>query len=446
MSFLADARVAVRTLLRAPGFFAMASGVLALGIAAVVVMFGFLRVTTTPPALDRVDRVFSLLVRDVRRGDPERPVALHDLEDWSREQKSFESVAGVGIETISFRRQGATAERYVAARVTGPFFSLLRVQPLLGRNLVAEDARPGAAPVVVLSEPLWRSAFGAEPSVVGERVRVNGEAHTVVGVAPAALDLPVSALLWFADCTDTSRDPQNLLGAGPLPRLLAPYLAPIGRLRDGVAPEAAQAELQAIQARRTVKYPEVADERPEVRPLSLLWMGSEYQRLLGVLFGSVLLVLVLACVNVAGLLLVRGAGRTHEAAVRRALGAGRLRLASQMVAESVVIGAVAALVAMVLAQAAMEVLHRVIPAVLPAAPSWWGMRLDAVTLAVAMGIGMVAALGAGAYPAVRASRVPRIPSCARGGARPGSTPPGWFAGWSCSRSRFPPRCSPRRGW
>ncbi len=405
MSFLADVRVALRTLLRAPGFFAMAAGVLALGIAAVVVMLGFLRVTTTPPPLDRVDRVFSLSIVDTKHNVPDGPVKLHDLEDWGREQRSFEGVAGVDTDTVSFRRRGSTAERYLSARVTGAFFSILRVKPLLGRNLLAEDARPHAAPVAVLSERLWRAAFGAESSAVGESVWVNGELHTVVGVAPAALDLPVSALLWTADRTDTAHDPEPARAGMPLPRLLAPSKVPIGRLRDGVTPEAAGAELQAIQARRTARYPEVANERPEVRPLSLLWMGSDYQRLVRVLFGSVLLVLVLACVNVAGLLLVRGAGRTHEAAVRRALGAGRLRLAGQMLAESAVIGAAAALLALVLAEGTMEALRRVLPAVLPAAPSWWRMELDGATLAFALATALVAALAAGLHPAFRAARV-----------------------------------------
>ena len=306
--------------------------------------------------------------------------------------------------TVTFRRAGATAERFVAGRVTGPLFDLLRVRPQLGRNLLAEDARPGASPVVVLSERLWRSTFLADPSVIGEVVRVNGESCTVVGVAPAALDLPVSALLWFADRTDTSRTPYFWM-PGRLPRVLAPTFFPIGRLRGGVAPDEARAELRSIQARRVPHFPEVAAEIPDVRPLSILWMGSEYQRLLRVFLGSVLLVLALACVNVAGLLLVRGAARTHEAAVRRALGAGPLRLASQMLAEAAVIGPAAAVLALTLAGGGMEVLHRVIPAALPASPSWWLVRLDRVDLALALGIGLVAALGAGVYPAIRVARV-----------------------------------------
>ena len=351
------------------------------------------------------DRVFALSVVDARHNEPERWVRLHDVEDWGREQKSFEGVAGFQPQAVSFRREGASAERSLAARVKGPFFELLRVKPLLGRNLLAEDARPGASPVVVLSERLWRSSFSADPSVVGEQVRVNGEAHTVVGVAPAALDIPVSALLWFADRTNTGFDTYFTRGVGPLPRLLAPTMFPIGRLRNGVAPEQARAELQGIQLRRIARYPEVASERPDVRPLSILWMGSEYQRLFRVLLGSVMLVLALACVNVAGLLLVRGAARTHEAAVRLALGAGRLRLGSQMLAESAVIGVAAALLGAVLAEGSMEVLRRVIPAVLPTAPSWWQVRLDGVGLLAALGTGVAAALGAGLYPAIRVARV-----------------------------------------
>jgi predicted permease len=134
-------------------------------------------------------------------------------------------------------------------------------------------------------------------------------------------------------------------------------------------------------------------------------MGGEYQRLFRVLFGSVLLVLVLACVNVAGLLLVRGAARTHEAAVRLALGASRGRLAGQMLAESAVVGAISALLTLLLAAGAMEALRRVIPAVLPAAPAWWRMRLDAATVAFTLGTAIVSALGAGLYPAIRVARV-----------------------------------------
>jgi predicted permease len=406
VGFLADVRVALRTLLRSPCFFGMATGVLSLGVAAVVVMLGFLRVTMTPPPLDRVDRVFALEVVDARHGEPEKAVRLQDLEDWGREQKSFEGVAGVMPESVSFRPDGAAAEQVQAARVKGAFFGLFRIRPLTGRTLVADDTRPGASPAVVLSERLWRSAFDADPSVVGKVVRVDGEAHTVVGVAPDALDIPASTLLWFADRTNSAYDPFYTRGdTGRLPRLLAPTFFPVGRLRDGVSPEEARADLQGIQARRVARYPEVATERPDVRPVSILWMGGDYQRLFRVLSGSVLLVLALACVNAAGLLLVRGVSRTHEAAVRLALGAGRVRLASQMLAESVVIGAAAAVLSALLAAAGMEVLRRIIPAVLSTAPSWWQVRLHGLDLAVALGIGMAAALGAGLFPAVRVARV-----------------------------------------
>lgn len=143
MSFLSDLRVAFRTLLRAPGFSALATMVLALGVAVVVTMFGALRITQSSPPLERADRVFSLATVDRTRDDPERWVPLHDIQDWARQQTSFEEVAAYAYETVSLRREGAAPERCVAARVTGPFFPLLRIQPLLGRNLLAEDAQPG---------------------------------------------------------------------------------------------------------------------------------------------------------------------------------------------------------------------------------------------------------------------------------------------------------------
>jgi predicted permease len=180
---------------------------------------------------------------------------------------------------------------------------------------------------------------------------------------------------------------------------------PIGRLRDEVTPAAARAELQALQARRAEKYPEVAADRPEVRSLSLAWIGPGYQALIAVLSLCVLLVLALACVNVAGLLLVRGAARTHEAAVRRALGAGRFRLSSQMLAEALVIGAGAAVLAILLSHAAVEILARAVPASIPYCPTWWRIRLNGPMLGFAIGTSAVAALAASFYPALRTARV-----------------------------------------
>ncbi len=398
MSFLGDLRVAFRTLLRAPGFFAVATAVLALGIAVVVVMFGLLRVTLSPPPLDGIDRVYSLTVVNATRHEEDRWLAVQDLAAWGREQRSFEALAGFSIESVSVRREGATAEHVNGSRVTGTFFPLLRIRPLIGRTLLPEDSRPGAAPVAMLSEPLWRSSFGGDPRIVGTTVKLNGAPTTVVGIAPAALDLPVSCHVWYPDRTDTN-------DASQLARMLGPWMHPIGRLRDGVTREAAVAELRAIQARRAERFPDAAADRPEVRTLSLAWVSTEYQRLFRVLFLSVLLVLGLACVNVAGLFLVRGAARVHEAAVRRALGAGRFQLASHLLAEAAVIGLCAMVLALLLGQAAVEVLARVVPAAVPYAPTWWRLGLDGSTVAFALGASAVATTAAALYPAIRTARV-----------------------------------------
>jgi putative ABC transport system permease protein len=394
-TFLADLRIALRTLLRAPGFFALTSTVLALGIAVVVVMFATLRVVLGPPPLDRIDRVFSLTEENAALHERDRWIPLADLQAWSREQRSFEAIAGFAWEAGTLKTDDGVSQGCPAARVAGPFFELLRVRPLRGRVLGADDARPGAAPVAVISERLWRDTFAADPRMVGRSVKLNGFTYTVVGVVPAALDLPVTALLWYADQTET---------VGKM-RVAGPWLHPIGRLRDGVTPAAAEAELQAMQARRAESLPELAGDRPRVRPLSLAWVDSGFQSLLRVLFGAIGLVLLLACVNAAGLLLVRGAGRMHEAAVRRALGAGRFRLAGQMLAETAVIGAAATLLGLILAFAAQEVLRRVLPVALPTAPAWWHVEMDWTTIGFAVGIAAAATALAGLYPALRTASV-----------------------------------------
>jgi predicted permease len=398
MRVLGELRIALRTLLRAPGFFALSTTILALGIAAVVVMFGLLRVTRAPPPLEGIDRVYSLTVVSAGRHQADRWIPVQDLDAWAREQRSFEALAGFTMESMTLRRMGAMAEQVNGSRVTGRYFELLRIRPLLGRVLGPDDGRVGATPAIVLSERLWRTTFEADPEVVGETVRLNGSPALVVGVAPAALDLPVGCHVWVPDQT-------NLYDGSSIARVVGPWVHPLGRLKDGVTPDAARAELQAIQVRRAQKYPDAVADRPEVRSLSLVWLPEEFQGKFRALFASVLLVLALACVNVAGLLLVRGAGRTHEAAVRRALGAGRLRLASQMLAEAVVIGAAGGLLGMTLAAAASEVLARAVPAAIPYSPAWWRIELDGPMAAFALGTSVVATLGAALFPAIRTSRV-----------------------------------------
>lgn len=392
MSTLAQLRIAVRSLARAPSFTALAVGVLSLGVAVVVVMYGTVRTAWSPPPLEGVDRLAQIALNDVPHGWLDESFTIQDLARWRREQSTFEDIAACYQGTVIVRGGGA-AERHPGGIVAGPFFELTRERPLVGRLLTQDDARPGAAPAVVLGEGLWRAGFGASPDVVGRTLRVNGEVATIVGVARAAFDIPVGAALWITD-----RTPE-----GPVDRARGALFLGFARLRPGVSFAAAQADLAAIQARAAERDPGLAGLVPDVRPASFAALSRSDEALFDALFASSFLVLVLAVVNVAGLLLVRAAGRAHEAAVRRALGAGRWRLALEMLAESAVVGALAALVGLTLASAGLEAIARLLPGALPLMPAWWKLEVELRVAAFAVATATAGALAAGAYPALRAS-------------------------------------------
>ena len=395
MSALVTLRVAVRSLSRAPGFATLAVGVLGLGVAVVVVMFGVVRTCFSAPPLRDGDRLVLIAFHDLPRGWLNERATVDDVARWRREQSSFEDVAGFYDGTVVLSGDGP-AERHGGGYVTGPFFEVAREEALLGRLLAAGDARPGASPAVVLGERLWRDRFGASPDVVGRALRVNGETATVVGVARGAFDVPAGAALWIAD-----RTPE-----GAPARVSGSFFLGLGRLRPGVGRAAAQADLAAVQARAAERDPRLAGLVPDVGPVGLMVMGRDDERFMNALFASVFLVLLLAVANVAGLLLVRGAGRTHEAAIRRALGAGRVRLALEMLAESAVVGALAALVGVTLAAAGFEALRRLLPGSIPIdVPSWWRFDVDGPTAAFAVASALAGALAAGAWPAFRVSGV-----------------------------------------
>lgn len=393
MTALAELRVAVRSLARAPTFTALAVGVLGLGVAVVVVMYGTYRTIWSPPTLEGVDRLAQIAVHDVPHGWLDESFTLPDLARWRREQSSFEDLAACYQGTVILRGDGA-AEREPGGIVTGPFFELSRERPLVGRLLTADDAQPGAAPAVVLGERLWRERFGASPDVVGRALRANGELATVVGVVRATFDVPSGARLWIADRTPPERVVDRSSGA---------LYKGFARLRPGVSLAAAQADLAAIQARAAERDPTLAGLVPDVRSASFTVLGRSDESLFDALLASSFLVLALAVVNVAGLLLVRAAGRTHEAAVRRALGAGRARLTLEMLAESAVVGALAALLGLTLGSAGLEVLGRILPGSIPIQPAWWQLGVDARVGGFAAAMAAAGALAAGAYPALRAS-------------------------------------------
>jgi putative ABC transport system permease protein len=394
MSFAQDVRVATRSLARTPGFTALSTLVLALGLAVVVVMFAILwEVSHEPPPIPDPDTMVAIKTIDRAKNDLDNHVTSHDFVEWRRSQTVFTDMAGNYVGTATMSGHGL-AERYEGGFVTGTFFDLIGMPPLLGRALGPRDALSGAAPVVVLGFDLWRTRFNSDPSVIGRSLKVNDKVTTVVGVMGQGFTFPNTAQLWV-----------------PLPE---PYdagvrgegndMAVIARLKPGMTLDDAQAQMSVIGARIARQYPETnAAIEPDVMPIALDVSGRGDQRLFHVLFVSVFLVLIIACVNVSGLMLVRATGRTQEAGIRRAIGAGRWRLISQMLAESMVIGALAALLGLTLAAAGLEVMSLMLPSMIDTMPPWWDFSVDARIAVFCITLAILSTLAAGLYPALRVS-------------------------------------------
>jgi len=394
MSLAADLRIAARSLARTPGFTALTTTILALGVASVVVMFAILwEVSYEPPPVPDTDTLVGISVIDRAQNDIDNSPTSHDFADWRRMQTVFSDIAGVYDGTITVSGVGQ-AERYNGGFVTGTLFSLVGLPPLMGRVIEPRDTVPNAAPVLVLGEDLWRNRFNSDPQIVGKTLKVNNEVATIVGVLRAGYPYPNGAQLWVP-----SREPYDVGARGELN-----YFNVFARLKPGVDIERAQVEMSLIGARLGKQYPETnAAIEPDVLPASVATTGREDQRLFQVLFLSVFLVLIIACVNVSGLMLVRATGRTQEAGIRRAIGAGRWRLMSQMLTEALVIGALAGLLGLTLSAGALEVMSQLLPAKIENMPAWWDFSVDARVATFAIVLALIATVLAGLYPALRVS-------------------------------------------
>jgi predicted permease len=396
MQFVQDLRVALRSLVRTPAFTVLATGVLGLGLAVVVTMFGILyTIAYEPPPFPEPESLVGVHIVDKARGTSDDGTSTHQLADWRASQTSFEEMAGGLVGTVIISGDGA-AERYDGGLITGTLFNVIGIEPLLGRTVQPSDDIPGAAPVVVLSYDLWRTRYHGDPEIVGRMIKVNGELASVIGVMPQVFDVPNSAQLWVPLREKLDQ----------IQRAKGSWVQVIARMKPGVTIDEAQSDLSAISARLAERFPETnAGLEPDVLPIASAIIGRDDLQLFQTLFASVFLVLIIASVNVAGLMLVRATTRTQEASVRRALGAGRTRLVMQMLAESFVIGSAAALLGLTLGAACLEVLSRVLAATLDSVPSWWDFAVDGRVALFAVAVGVLSTLAAGLFPALRVAGV-----------------------------------------
>ena len=405
-TFVSDLRYGARLLVRSPGFTVVAVAALAIGIGANLTIFGFAsELLLSPPrgiaAPAEVVRAFTNRFSGT---------AFPAYDAYRDRNHTFVALAAFRGESISLRGDSAPEQLFGVA-VSGNYFAALGVHAAIGRAIAADDDRPGAAPVVMLSDRFWRLRFGASDGVVGQTLVLNGRPATIIGVSPAGFAgtmAPIDADLW----TPMVRSP----------RAAANSVQMIGRLRPGASIGEAQADLTTLATQLAPVAP-ARSEPPLVTVYQARTLVPEMAMpaaiFAALLLGVVGLVLLLACVNIANLLLARSAARTREIGVRIALGAGRGRLVRQMLTESLLLSSAGGTGAAVLALLASRPITAAVaslpspgPITLTFVPDW---RLGAATA----GLSLATTIAFGLVPALQASKRDVLPALKDGVATAG---------------------------
>jgi putative ABC transport system permease protein len=389
-TLLKDIRYAVRSLLKRPGFFAIAVITLALGIGANSAIFTTVNaVLLRPLPYPESERLVLLEGINPRQGITQSNMSVPDFVDWQSQNQSFEQLAGF-VSGGSVLASGDETERVRAASVTADFFPLMRMDAGNGRALRPDDAQPGHDSVVVLSYGLWQRRFGADEKAIGSKVTISGESATVVGVMPAGFDYPDQSELWVPFPLNAAAERRDNR-----------YLEVVGRLKPGVTVQRAQAEMDTINQRLAQAYPETnSGSSVVVTNLRDRLVGAMRASLL-LLLGAVAFVLLIACANVANLLLARATARQKEIAVRTALGASRLRIIRQLLTESVLLSFIGGALGLGLS----VWLTRLLIAISPAnSPRFDEIRIDGRAFLFTLAITVLTALVFGMAPALQMSR------------------------------------------
>ncbi|HEV2841714.1 MAG TPA: ABC transporter permease [Chthoniobacterales bacterium] len=392
---LNELRYALRMLMKAPAFTVIAIFALALGIGANTAIFSVVNaVLLRPLPYPEPDRL--VVLRERNSTFPNGSVSYPNFLDWRAGQRSFTDLALTRRENYNFSFIGGagTPERIGGGCVTFNFLTVIGLKPLMGRDLAEKDDVPGAAPVALISERLWKSKFGASANVLGQKVMVDGVAREIIAVLPADLRFPRLAEIWVP-LADTRKE-EDVLRRGN-----HPGFSVLGRLKPGVTLQQANADLDTIAAELERLYPDTNSTRRVRMELLLESAVGEYRDSLRLLLGAVGCVLLIACANVANLQLARALARGKELAVRAALGASRWQLMRQMLTESVLLGIFGAIAGVLLAVWSLDAILALSPA---RVTRFQETRIDLAALfftaAVALGSGILVGL----WPAWRVSK------------------------------------------
>ena len=401
-----DTRFAVRHLSKSPGFISVAVFTLALGIGANTALFSIVNgVLLNPLPFPQADQLIAL--GENKPNFENGSISYPNFRDWKKQNRTFSSIAVARPYSFNLLNTGE-AEQVSGEFVSSDFFSLLGVQPLAGRTFIAGEDEIGAAPVALISEGLWRRKFNASPEMVGRNIALGARGYTVVGIIPASFRLNIPSFSEadiYAPVGQWNNPLLSNRGAGL-------GFHGIGRLKPGVTLEQARADMDQVSHNLAAAYPD-ADQgiSANLLPLKQRMLG-DVKPLLLVLLGAVGFVLLIACVNVANLVLARSASRSREFAIRSALGAGQARVIRQLLTESILLSFVSGLVGVIFAAWGTRAAIGILPSALPRVEE---ISLDLHVLAFTATISLLAGILFGLTPALKMSRVGVNESLKEGG-------------------------------
>jgi predicted permease len=392
-----DVKLGIRMLVKYPGLTLVGGLAIAIAVAIGGAWFEFSHdyFNSTLPFAEG-DRIVGIRNWNVARNAAEYR-ALHDFVQWRAQMRTVRDIGGFRLLDRNLVSDDGRSEPVAGVEISASAFRIARVPALLGRPLVDADERPDAAPVVVIGYPLWQTRFGGATDIIGRTVKVGVERRTIVGVMPEGFAFPMQQRLWVPLRVDDTEYPR---GQGPLMRVF-------GKLAPGASFSSAQAELTAIGRRAAADFPATnVKHEPRVEPyVQSIVNGAPWQIYLAQTF--FLLILLVACANVATLVFARTATREREIAVRRALGASRARIVSQLFIEALVLASIAAAIGLAVVWTGqgwgMDIFWGVQGGT-AARPFWWDSSLASSTIVYVGGLTVLGAAVVGVFPALRATR------------------------------------------